>query len=355
MNDVEERIRLAFEPYRSKKDLADLSEPSSARRGQPRRSPAYPEEPIPATRTSTRVVTAIVAFAIFAVAILVFLLPALRLHTVVPGVASPSGEPLLLWPVQTANELQGYQDGADAGQHPEALDPKTLAESFGHRVLGWDQVFAVLHTEPISSLCGAAVPGDPAPEFRVGCWSPGLPSQYPGIEDQPGYTPAPMETFALLPCEPGPCDLRFYSPVDVTVYQPLDAGSNGVWAVMAASNAWLNLSAQPGEAVRDGSSISVSGSIARSDDFRFGAAGTGDCTYAMSTDAFHGSGPLTAASPLSAQTTVDLGSSTGCSPTSPGDVWAAESSSSLKDADPLKGGGPALTGFSAVPVTLVAP
>jgi hypothetical protein len=36
-------------------------------------------------------------------------------------------------------------------------------------------------------------------------------------------------------------------------------------------------------------------------------------------------------------------------------VWAAESSSSLKGADPLKGGGPALTGFSAVPVTLVAP
>jgi len=35
MNDVEERIRLAFEPYRSKKDLADLSEPSSTRREQP--------------------------------------------------------------------------------------------------------------------------------------------------------------------------------------------------------------------------------------------------------------------------------------------------------------------------------
>jgi hypothetical protein len=67
------------------------------------------------------------------------------------------------------------------------------------------------------------------------------------------------------------------------------------------------------------------------------------------------SGPPAAASPLSAQTTVDLGSSTGCSPTSPGYVWAAESSSSLKGADPLKGGGPALTGFSAVPVTLVAP
>src|SRR4029079_16496096 len=49
MNDVEERIRLAFEPYRSRKDLADLSEPSSAGRGQPRRRPAYPDVPIPAT------------------------------------------------------------------------------------------------------------------------------------------------------------------------------------------------------------------------------------------------------------------------------------------------------------------
>lgn len=89
MNDVEERIKLAFEPYRSKKDLADLSEPSSTPREQSRRSLAYPEEPIPATRTSTRVVTAIVAFAIFAVAILVFLLPALRLHTAVTGVGPP--------------------------------------------------------------------------------------------------------------------------------------------------------------------------------------------------------------------------------------------------------------------------
>jgi hypothetical protein len=355
MNDVEERIKLAFEPYRSKKDLADLSEPSSTRRGQPRRSPAYPEEPIPATRTSTRVVTAIVAFAIFAVAILVFLLPALRLHTAVPGVASPSGDPLLLWPVQTASELQRYQDGADAGQHPEALDPKTLAESFGHRVLGWDQVFAVLHTEPISSLCGAAVPGDPAPGFAVGCWSPGLPGQYPATEDQPGYTPAPMETFALLPCEPGPCDLKFYSPVDVTVYQPLDAGSNGVWAVMAASNAWLNLTDQPGNEVRDGSSISVDGSIAFGDDFRFGVAGVGDCSYAMSTGSYHSHGPPGPTLPLSAPATVDLGTSTGCSPKSPGYLWAAESSSPLKGVDPLKGGGPALTGFSAVPVTLVVP
>jgi hypothetical protein len=353
MNDVEERIKSAFEPYRSRQDLANLSEPSSARRGQPRRGSANPEEPIPPARTPTRVVTAIVAFAIFAVATFAFVLPARRLHTVRDTVPS-SGSLLPLWPVQTASELQRYQDGADAGQHPEALDPKKLAESFGHRVLGWDQVFAVLHTEPISLLCDAAVPGNPAPEGAVGCWSPGLPGQYPGVEDQPGYTPAPVENFALLPCEPGPCDLKFYSPVDVSVFQPLDAGSGGIWAVMAASNAWLNLTAQPGETVRDGSTISVSGSIASGDDFRFGVAGAGDCTYAMSTDAFDSSGPLTAASPLSAQATVDMGTSKGCSPTAPGYVWAAESSGSLKGADPLKGGGPALTGFSAVPVTLIA-
>jgi hypothetical protein len=352
MNDVEERIRLAFEPYRSMKDLANLSEPSPAGRGRPRRSPASPEEPVPSARTSTRVVTGIVAFAIFAGAIIVFLVPAFRLHT--RAIPPSSGTLMPLWPVQTAHELRTYQAATDAGQHPEALDPMKLAESFGHRVLGWDQVFAVLHTEPISSLCGAAVPGDPAPEMAVGCWSPGLPGQYPGVEDQPGYTPALVENFALLPCEPGPCDLKFYSPVDVTVFQPLDAGSGGIWAVMAASNAWLNLTAQPGGTVRDGSIISVSGSIASGDDFRFGAAGAGDCTYSMSTDAFDSSGPLTAASPLSSQATIDMGTSKGCSPTAPGYVWAAESSSSLKGADPLKGGGPALTGFSAVPVTLVA-
>jgi hypothetical protein len=353
MNDVERRIRSAFAPYRSRTDLADLSEPTSVRVRQRRQDPASPEEPIPSARTSTRVVTGIVAFAIFAVAIFASIVPAFRLHN--RGIPPASGTLMPLWPVHTAHELRAYQAAADAGQHPEALDPKKLAESFGHRVLGWDQVFAVPHTEPISSLCGAAVPGNAAPDMAVGCWSPGLPGQYPGVEDQPGYTPAPVENFALLPCEPGPCDLKFYSPVDVTVFQPLDAGSGAIWAVMAASNAWLNLTAQPGGTVRDGSTISVSGSIAGGDDFRFGAAGAGDCTYSMSTDSFDSSGPPTAASPLSSQATVDMGSAKGCSPTSPGYVWAAESSSSLKDADPLKGGGPALTGFSAVPVTLVAP
>ncbi len=333
MNDVEERIRSAFEPYRSRMDLEGLSEPASARRGRLRPDPAGPEAPTPPTRTSTRLVTAIVALAIFAIATVAFVVPALRLNT----------------------ELQDYQAQADAGKHPEALDPHAVAEAFGHRVLGWDTLFVVLHTDPISKLCGMAVPGDAAGEWPVGCWSPGLPGQYPGIEDRSGYSPAPMSRFALFPCDPGPCDLKFYSPVDVTLYQPLEAGPRGIWAVMAASNAWLNLGVQPGETIRGGSSISVSGSIASGDDFRLGAAGVGDCSFAMSTDAFDSSGPLTAASPLSSQATVDLGSSTGCSPSSPGYVWAAESKESLKGADPLKGGGPALTGFSAVPVTLVAP
>ena len=354
MNDVEERIRSAFEPYRSRTDLDGLSEPASARRRRLRPDPAGPEAPIPPTRTSTRLVTAIVALAIFAIATVAFVVPALRLNKNA-GTSATYGEVLPLWPVQTATELQDYQAQADAGKHPEALDPHAVAEAFGHRVLGWDTLFVVLHTDPISKLCGMAVPGDAAGEWPVGCWSPGLPGQYPGIEDRSGYSPAPMSTFALFPCDPGPCDLKFYSPVDVILYQPLEAGPRGVWAVMAASNAWLNLGVQPGETIRGGSSISVSGSIASGDDFRLGAAGVGDCSFAMSTDAFDSSGPLTAASPLSSQATVDLGSSTGCSPSSPGYVWAAESKESLKGADPLKGGGPALNGFSAVPVTLVAP
>jgi hypothetical protein len=213
----------------------------------------------------------------------------------------------------------------------------------------------VLHTDPISELCGAAVPGNAAPDFATGCWSPGLPGQYPGIEDQSGYTPAPMSTFALFPCDPGPCDLTFYSPVDVTVYQPLDAGPAGVWAVMAASNAWLDLNVEPGQTVHDGSSVSVSGSIATGDDFQLGVAGAGACTYLTSADAYNSSGEPPDARPLSSQATVDIGTTKGCSPTSAGYVWAAESKGPFNGVDPLKGDGPPLTGFSAVPVTLVAP
>ena len=354
MNDMKERIRSALRPYRSEIDLQDLAPFSSVPGDERGRARIDRRHETPTPKTSVRVLSAIAALALFAVVAAVFIVPALRLGA---PQTPPAGGGLVLplWPAQTADELARYQAEADEGKHPEALDPQKLAESFAHRVLGWDQVFAVLHEEPIASLCGAAVPGNPAPEFRVGCWSPGLPGQYPGIEDQSGSTPAPIQTFALLPCEPGPCDIRFFSPVDVTVYQPKGSVPGGVWAVLMASNAWLHLNTQPGQSVHDGESVYVSGSIADGDDFRLGAAGAGTCTFADSTDAYDTTGQPLDAKPLDAALGVHLSDAEGCSGSSPGYVWAAESATPLDGVDPLHGGGPVLRVFSAVPVSLIAP
>jgi hypothetical protein len=61
------------------------------------------------------------------------------------------------------------------------------------------------------------------------------------------------------------------------------------------------------------------------------------------------------AEPLDATLEVHLGDAQGCSGSSPGYVWAAESATSLDGIDPLHGGGPELKVFSAVPVSLIAP
>jgi len=352
MNDIEERVRAAFRPYRSDVSMDEVTSP--ARTGAGRRARVSREPRTTPPRPSMRVLTAVAALALFAVVAAVFIVPVLHLG---PSMSPPasSGPLLPIWPVQTPGELDRYQAQADDGQHPEALDPQTLAESFAHRVLGWDQVFAVPHTDadPISNLCG--LPGAGTPQEGVGCWSPGLPGGYQGIEDRSGYTPAPMSSYALFNCEPGPCDIQLFLPVDVVLYQPGITGPHGVWAVMAASSEWLDLNAQPGETVHDGATLTVSGSIENGDDFRLGVTGAAPCSYQGSTDAFDTTGSPGNAESLDAQMDVHLSGAPGCSGSSPGYVWSAESKTPLGGADPLTGGGPALTTFSAVPVTLVGP
>ncbi len=353
MNDMKERIRSALRPYRSGIELQDLA-PFSAPENERDGAWIDRRRDTPTPKTSVRVLSAIAVLTLFAVVVALFVVPVLRLGA--PGTPPVDGGVMLpLWPVQTVDDLTLYQAQADQGQHPAALDPRQLAESFAHRVMGWDQVYAVRHDEPIASLCGAAVPGNPAPEMRVGCWSPGLPEPNVGNEYQAGSPSATMETFALLPCEPGPCDLKFFSPVDLTVYQPGGSVPGGVWAVLAASNAWLDLNPQPGQSVHGGATVSVSGSIAQGDDFRLGITGAGPCTLADSTAAYDTNGQPPDAEPLDASLEVRLSEAQGCSGSSPGYVWAAESATPLDGVDPLKGGGPSLTVFSAVPVSLIAP
>jgi hypothetical protein len=349
MNNTEDRIRSAFRPYRSKIDLEYLA---SATAGNPkrRRTRRSQSQELGSPTTSTRVVAAVIALAVFAAVAVVFIVPALRLGTSRPA-AGGEAPFESLWPVQTEAQLSTYQAQADAGSHPEALDPQKIAEAFAHHVLGWDKVFAFVHEDPISSLCGLPVPGTPAPEFHVGCWSPG-PNP---IVHGPDYTPPPIETFVLLPCEPGPCDIKFFSPVDVTVFQPGVSGPDGVWAVMAASNEWLDLSSVPGQILHDGATVNVSGAIAQGDAFRLGVSGVGSCAYADSTAAYDTNGTPPDAASLDAHLDVHLVGAAGCTGTSAGYVWAAESTSSLDGVDPLAGGGPELKAFSAVPVSLLGP
>jgi hypothetical protein len=349
MNDVEQRIRAAFQPYRSEVEIGDLSR-STERRAQRRRGSApFVEESPPSARTSTRVVAALAALAVFAVVVLVFVVPAFRLHRDLGAGGGSPASMMPLWPARTQEGLQRYQDQADAGNRPGALDPQKVSESFAHDVLGWDQVYAVWHTDPVSDLCDAPMPGQSEPQFGVGCWSPGYPEDYSAFINRPGYSPPPVQSFALFPCEPGPCDIRFFSPIDVIVYQPLDAGPDGVWAVMSASNPWVDLDVHAGQTVQDGSTVGVSGAMAHDGSYRLGVVS--DCGYSDAA----GASDQTESTPIDLQQTIHLADTKGCSGSSVGYVWAAESAASLDGVDPLQGGGPPLTVFSAVPVTFVGP
>src|SRR5947208_2841916 len=105
-------------------------------------------------RTSTRVVTAIAAFVVFALAISLFAIPTLRLHEG-SSARRAGGQLLPLWPARTMEQVQALQAQAESGDTAWALDPQQVAVKFGQMVLGWPQAAAI--AVPSDQACNATL------------------------------------------------------------------------------------------------------------------------------------------------------------------------------------------------------
>ena len=81
--------------------------------------------------------TGVAAFVVFALAIGVFAIPALRMNGQAGAPAGVGLQPL--WPARTTEDLERLQGTADAGEAAWATDPMAVAEQFGKHVMGWDQ------------------------------------------------------------------------------------------------------------------------------------------------------------------------------------------------------------------------
>ena len=123
------------ERWRKKLEGIDGASPSDDVFERAKEGPMRSDDPLPGPRMSTRVITIVAAFLVFALAISVFAIPALRMSNTVAGGAGPGL--LSLWPSQSADQLQKLQEDADAGNADWALHPESLAQTFAQEVMGW--------------------------------------------------------------------------------------------------------------------------------------------------------------------------------------------------------------------------
>lgn len=260
------------ERWRKKLEGIDRVGPSDDVYERAKAGPSLPEPQSPTQRTSTRVVTAIAAFVVFALAISVFAIPAVRLgneQSFVPG-----GNQLQpLWPWSTTDAVKAWQDDPSpiGFMGPGAFEsPQIVASAFGQMVIGWTEVYpheqqAVLALcPPVSGAVGStgmtAVPATTNDLCSVVHASGSLPPTMAPYAPTTG-TPA-FRTFDLSACPPGPvCDSQGAPPASITVvlYQPL--GDAGPWAVLEAKNDYVSISLDPGTQLRTGSTAYASGLI----------------------------------------------------------------------------------------------
>ena len=311
--------------------------------------PTHVDEPVPEPKTSTRVITAVVAFAVFALAIGLFAIPALRTHTTPAD--SASANVVALWPVQTSDQMQKLQQDADAGAADWSLDPQAIATKFGQEVMGWPDAVATRNFDPYCFDPASGGSGAPVPcgQLPVGGWS--VPAGVPPSVDSPSDVPdlGTVRAYAVFPCDPKSCDLS-QPPEWVQLYQPLEQGQGGVWAVLQAVGS-PSLSVSPFQVVHEGATVSTSVLL---DAGLHGTLAYGSCAVSAGTsDPTQVSGDGTG---VQIETEVHLG--TSCSGSQPGYVWAATADRSLVDGgsveDPFNGGQPVLTSLTAVPVMMVS-
>src|SRR4051812_42612586 len=359
---------------RWRKKLGDLDKqgPSDDVFDLAKQGPRHSDEPLPGMRTSTRIATVVAAFAVFALAISVFAIPALRMQG--NQASGGAGGMFPLWPWQTSDQLAQLQSDADAGTAAWALDPKGVATAFGQQVLGWQDVTVSVSDDlPCGVMWGAQSSAPYIPQ-GVSASYPGAGSLGPACVDPPWLSqssgssplPGPYLTFStpgsgstgsfvrmyITPCAPrGVCDVM---PLQsVTVYQPLEQGPGQIWAVLEAQDALIKLSTEPGQTVRSGAS--VSGTF----------VGGGDSTPTLGYASCDSSGASSQTDPIAGvgeQITIqpDLQTTDTCGGSERGYVWGIRTSRSFADPkgmaapDPITGGG-SLHGITAIPVTMTFP
>jgi hypothetical protein len=315
--------------------------------------PMRPEDPLPRARTSTRIVTAVAAFAVFAVAIGVFAIPALRMQGG-PAVGAGAGVSPL-WPSQATDRLDQLQAEADAGTAAWATDPHDVAVRFGRDVMGWSEAFAGEDLVPacpnyVPSIAsrspasvGATLCLDPANGSVLGSPSYVLPSTSPS--DGGGA----YQAFIVFPCDPRICseDPTSLHSEHLVLFQPLKQGPGQIWAVLEARSSRIQLQVSAGQNVREGASI-----FATFWGVEEPTLGYASCGVAKASSDRTG--------PVSVSMDVSLPGSAECSGPMPGYVWAAQSNKSLASADgtpstdPIAEGG-VLSALTAVPITAYFP
>jgi hypothetical protein len=344
-----------------------------------KQGPRHTDEPLPAMRPSTRLATAVAAFAVFALAISVFVIPALRMQGTEAG--SMSGGLFPLWPSQTTDQLQQLQSAADAGTASWALDPKGVATAFSKQVLGWQDVTVAVGSQSLCAVrwgvpyTGPSIPQSVSPSYPYGgtppsaastiCTLPvsmapgssfpGLPAPFtgPAQEGASGTSSdGSFVTIYITDCAPSqPCNVI---PLQsLTLYQPLEQGDGQIWAVLYAEDALIKLSTVAGQNVRSGASVSATfvggGDLTPT----LGYASCGSSAASSQHDDISGIGER-----ISME--ADLTVSANCAGSQPGYVWAARGSQSFADPsggpnpDPVAGGAKVL-GLTAVPVAMTFP
>jgi len=244
--------------------------------------PQRPEDPIERPSTGTRIVTAIAAFTVFALAIAVFAIPALRLKDENTAASFGFGSMLPVWPVQTLEQVQATQAEADGGS-TRWTNPDTVARRFAADVLGWDgpDVLAQDITEhcfecPIPGSGPSSYPTSVVAYATFGEIEPSSgPSGYPGPFSS---APSRIRTYAMGWC---PGDVCIPNAASITIFQPVQEGDGGVWMVLDATSHQGGLSVDTGEEVGFGSRVSASVAIRSGEEaivgIRVGVTGS-DCT-----------------------------------------------------------------------------
>jgi hypothetical protein len=365
------------ERWRKRLGKLDDVSPSDDVLQRAKAGPQLPEEMVPRPKATTRVATAIAAFVVFALAISVFAIPALRMRDDAAGTGVSGVQPL--WPWRTTDEVRGF----DANPQPigdlagtAAYQPDAVASAFGRQILGWDgPVYTHESGVPQTYPCDSLYAGSPSQAPPFGSAPPQCLIVYPQAASHvpsivtwvPTTAPPALRSFDLSTCEPNAiCDYSFPGPgnASVVMYQPL--GADGPWAVLEAQSQYLDLSVSPGDVIRKGSTASVSAQIPTGSASVLGLhVGSDACVFTQGTTGFRGPGSNDryGLGSFGAQLDAALSPPEGsCPSTDHGYVFAAIAANSDESlingrqiVDPLTTGGPRLFAFAAVPVTAVLP